>query len=322
MRLLALFLAPLLAGAAMLPGSFGSYRQTSVAPLPVKDAPFWNELGLTASESGVYESAGKRIQISAWRVADSTAGLAAYDALQPESSKDADEKLRAVTTLSSAIPGGTLAALGNVVVRIDGYRPSTDELANFFRSVPRFEQGPLPLLPGYLPTGARAGTERYLIGPNAMKEYLPEVSPSTAAFSLGAEADVAEFGDGQKMAIFSYPTPAIARDRLPAFQKIPGTLVKRTGTLVVMVVSHGDVNADESLISQVRYKAAVTLGNKPASSKDNPGNLFLNIVYLVLILSGFCIVSGIVVGGLRYMFRRSGTTGDGDQMITLHLEKR
>jgi hypothetical protein len=322
MRLLALFLAPLLAGAALLPGSLGTYRQKSVEPLAVKDAPFWNELGLTASESGVYEATGKRIKISAWRVADSTAGLAAYDALQPESAKDADEALRAVTSLSSAIPGGTLAALGNVIVRIDGYRPSTDELANFFRSIPRFEQGPLPLLPSYLPAGGRTGTERYLIGPNAMKEYLPQVSPATAAFSLGAEADMAEYGGGQKMAIFSYPTPAIARDRLPEFQKLPGILVKRTGTLVVLVASHGDANADERLISQVRYKASVTLGNKPSTPKDNPGNLFLNIVYLVLILSGFCIVSGVVVGGLRYMIRRSGTTGDGDQMITLHLEKR
>ncbi len=306
----------------MLPGTLGPYQQTSVAPLPVKDAPVWNELGLTAAETGAYEGAGKKVQVTAWRLADTTAGLAAYDLLQPTSAKPSGEKLRAVTELASDLPGGVIAALGNTVVRIDGYVPTAEELANFFRSLPKFEQGPLPLLPGYLPVGAKSGTERYITGPNAMSEFLPQVSPATAAFSLGAEADLAEYGEGQKLAIFSYPTPAIARDRLPQFQKIPGVLAKRTGTLVVLVISRGDANSDERLLSQVRYKASVTLGNKPVTARDNPGNLFLNIAYLVLILAGFCVVSGVVVGGLRYIFRRSGSSGDGDQMITLHLEKR
>ena len=317
-----LLLAPVVASAAILPGTLGPYQQTAAAPVVIQNTAFWNELGLTAAERGSYAAGGKKVTVTAWRVADTTSGLAAYDSLLPEGAKGSGEKLSGVTALSSDIPGGILAALGNTVVQIDGYQPTPDELANFFRSIPKFEQGPLPLLPGYLPAGSKPASQRFVTGPNALAQFLPQIPPSVAAFSLGAEADLATYGDGQKLAVFSYPTPAIARDRLPLFQKIPGILAKRTGTLVVLVVSQGDPNADERLLSQVKYQASVTLGNKPVTAKDNPGNLFLNIVYLVLILSGFCIVSGVVVGGLRYILRRSGSSGDGDQMIALHLEKR
>ena len=322
-RLLLLTLLPVLAHAALLPLTLGKYQQVSTAPVPVKDEPLWNELSLQQAESGIYRAGGSEARIVVWRLADSTSGLAAFDALLPPGATPADAKLLTVTPLARRLPGGLLAALGNTVVRVEGYQPSADELANFFRTVPRFEQGPLPLLPNYLALqGLRPNTERYILGPSALKAFMPQVSPATAGFSMGAEATIAEYGSGQKLAIFSYPTPAIARDRLPEFQKIKGLLVKRTGSLVAAVVSNGNTNDDERLLSQIRYQASVTLGSKPKTVKDNPGNLLLNIVYLCLILLGFCAISGVVVGGLLYMFRRSGPSGEGDQMISLRLEKR
>lgn len=325
MRLPFLFLTllPVLAQGALLPGSLGKYRQVASAPLPVADAALWNELGLQQAETATYRAAGAEIRVAAWRLADSTSGLAAFDALLPPAATPAGDQQLAVTPLARRLPNGLLAALGNTVVRIEGYVPAADELANFFRSIPRFEQGPLPLLPDYLALqGLRPNTQRYIIGPNALKAFLPQVSPASAGFSMGAEATVAEYEGGQKLAIFSYPTPAIARDRLPQFQSIPGLLAKRTGSLVVAVVSRGNTNDDERLLSQIRYQASVTVGQKPKTPRDNPGNLLLNIVYLCLILAAFCAVSGVVVGGLLYMLRRSGPSGEGDQMISLRLEKR
>ncbi len=316
-------LLPMLGQAALLPGTLGKYQQVSSAPIVVTDKPLWDELGLQEAADGTYRAGASEARVSVWRLADSTSGLAAFDALLPPGAAPADAKLLAVTSLLRRLPNGLLAALGNTVVRIEGYQPTADELANFFRTVPRFEQGPLPLLPDYLALqGLRPNTQRYILGPNALKAFLPQVSPATAAFSMGAEGTVAEYATGQKLALFSYPTPAIARDRLPQFQKIPGLLVKRTGSLVAAVVTKGNTNDDERLLSQIRYQAAVTVGGKPKTARDNPGNLFLNIIYLCLILAAFCAVSGIVVGGLRYTLRRSGASGEGDEMITLGLEKR
>lgn len=321
--LFTLVLLPVLAQAALLPGTLGPYQQVSSAPLPVTDRPLWNELGLQEAAGGTYRAGTAEARVCVWRLADSTSGLAAFEALVPADAAPADAKLQAVTALMRRLPGGVLAALGNTVVRIEGYQPTAEELANFFRTIPRFEQGPLPLLPDYLALqGLRPNTQRYIIGPNALKAFLPQVSPATAAFSMGAEGIVAEYAGGQRLALFSYPTPAIARERLPEFQKIAGLLVKRSGSLVAAVVSKGNTNEDERLLSQIRYQASVTVGAKPKTARDNPGNLFLNIVYLCLILAAFCAVSGVVVGGLRYTLRRSGASGEGDEMISLGLEKR
>ena len=49
---------------------------------------------------------------------------------------------------------------------------------------------------------------------------------------------------------------------------------------------------------------------------------FLNIFILCLVLAGFCVVSGLVVGGIRILFRRAGASGEGDNMISLHLSGR
>lgn len=323
LRILLFTVLPVLAKAALLPGTLGKYQQVASAPVRVADKALWDELGLREAVSGTYRAPGAEATVSVWRVADSTSGLAAFDALVPPDATPADAKLLTVSGLTRKLPNGVLAALGNTVVRVEGYTPTADELANFFRTIPRFEQGPLPLLPDYLALqGLRPNTQRYLMGPSALKAFLPQVSPATAAFSMGAEGTVAEYAGGQKLAIFSYPTPAIARDRLPEFQKIAGLLVKRTGSLIAAVVTHGNTNDDERLLSQIRYQASVTVGEKPKTVRDNPGNLFLNIIYLCLILAAFCAVSGVVVGGLRYMLRRAGPSGEGGDMISLGIEKR
>jgi hypothetical protein len=75
-------------------------------------------------------------------------------------------------------------------------------------------------------------------------------------------------------------------------------------------------------LSQVRYQAAITTGEKPHTVKENPGRILLNIFVLIAILSAFCIVSGILFGLLRLILRRSGASREGEEILTLHLEKR
>jgi hypothetical protein len=114
----------------------------------------------------------------------------------------------------------------------------------------------------------------------------------------------------------------MARDRLPFFQKVPGAVVKRSGPLVAVALNPASADDAERLLARIRYQAEVTLPEHVATLKDNPANLFLNIFILCLVLAGFCIVSGLVVGGLRVLLRRSGASGDGDNMISLHLSGR
>ncbi len=320
--LLASFSLALPGSAAILPGVIGPWKLVSTAPLPVSsNRPLWDEYGLQDSEQGVYQKAGGTLKVEAWRVADSTASMAVFDFLRPADAKPAptfDE----LTPEAALTPNGALVALGNYLVRFGGPVPEADAVANMFRSMARYEHSSLPTFNSYLPARAVPNSERYIGGPVALKEFFPGVDPSVAGFHLGGEAAVADYKSGLRMALFSYPMPSIARDREAALSKIPGAIVKRTGPMVAVILHPSDANVAENLISQVRYQATVTTGQKPATPRDNPGNLMLNIFYLILILFGFCVASGVLFGVFRMIFRRSGPGDEGEEILALHLEGR
>ena len=180
----------------------------------------------------------------------------------------------------------------------------------------------LPTFISYLPDHTLPNSEHYIGGPVALSHFFPGIDSSAAGFHLGAEAAVADYQPGLRLALFSYPTPAIARNREAELAKIPGTVVKRSGPLVAVVLHPLDANATERLLAQIRYQAVVTTGEKPYTPKDNPGNLLLNVFYLIVILMGFCLASGLLFGVFRMIFRRSGASGDGEEILALHLGGR
>src|SRR5439155_4631547 len=114
-----------------------------------------------------------------------------------------------------------------------GYKPQVPELEPLFQALPKLDQSPLPALKGYLPSdNLIPNSERYVTGPVGLEEFDPGIPAGVAAFHLGSEAQIGSFraGSGEmKLAIFSYPTPNIARERLPEMQKLPGALAKRSG---------------------------------------------------------------------------------------------
>ena len=288
--------------------------------------PVWNEYGLKDSEEATYEDAGKTLHVLAYRLQDSTSALAAFQWQRPGSARP-DPKLAELTGLSATTPSGEIVALGNHLLVLDGYHPTGDELANIFRSLPRQESGPLPTLPSHLPeAGLVPDSERYVVGPASLALFDPEVPPSDAAFHLGTEVQSGLYrtasGDQFKLAIFSFPTPEAARQRSDILSKTPNSIVKRTGPLVAVVFNSKDPNSGERLLSQVRYEASVTTGEKLPTKKDNWGNFMVNVSILIGLLLVFALLSGLLFGGLRTLLRRGGADGEGEEMITLHLSDR
>ncbi len=129
-------------------------------------------------------------------------------------------------------------------------------------------------------------------------------------------------GKETTLILFNYPTMEMARDRIAHFQQVPGAVVKRAGPLVAVALHPVSANDPERLLERIKYQAEVTLPEHVPTLKDNPANLFLNIFILCLVLAGFCVVSGLVVGGLRLLLRRAGASGEGDNMISLRLSGR
>jgi hypothetical protein len=325
-KLLILFVAPALllpvstAGAAVLPDTIGAWQKGAVAPASVSDPKVWREYGLQESESAPYTSNGRTYTISAWRFGDATGSLAAFDEIRPADAKTID-----VVGLGAANGSDEVVAVGNYVFYFKGYKPNPDELNHLAATAPHYAQSPLPTLPRYLPPGAQPNSERYITGPEGLALFAPAVPPSTAAFHFNAEGALAKYGSKNRettLLVFSYPTMEMARDRIAHFQQVPGTVVKRTGPLVAVTLNAASPDDAERLLSQVRFQAEVTVPEHVPTAKDNPGNLFWNIFILCAILAAFCVVSGLVVGGLRIVLRRGGESGEGDNMISLHLSGR
>jgi hypothetical protein len=323
-KLLLALLIPAFATGAMLPQFVGALKQTVVKPLPVEDKAVWDDYGLQDSEQATYEGATGKITVRAYRLQDTTGALAAFQWLRPASAKPPNEELAELSALSALTPTGLIVALGNHVLIVEGGKPAPEELGNVFRSMPRQESGPLPTLPKHIPSANLIpNSERYITGPGSLAKFEPELSPSQAAFHLGTEIQTATYKTAageMKLAIFSVPSPELARIRIAELDKIPGMVTKRSGPLLAAIYQPKDPNDAEKLLSQVRFLAAITTGQAPQNKKkENFGDFLLNLAILIGIVVVFAIFSGLLFGGFRHMRRRGGASGEAESVISLHL---
>jgi hypothetical protein len=306
--------------AAILPDTIGDWKKGTPGAAVQPDQKVWQEYGLQDSETAEYTAGATKYVISAYRFGDATGAFAAFDQVRPIDAKPVD-----VTGLGAANGSDEIVAVGNYLFVFKGYKPKPEELNHVVGTAPRYSQSPLPTLPKYMPAGAEPNSERYITGPESLARFAPQIPPGTAAFHFNAEAELAKYGAPGKettLVLFTYPTMEMARDRIAHFQQVPGAVAKRAGPLVAIALNPTSADDAERLLSKIKYQAEVTLPEHVPTLKDNPANLFLNILILCLVLAGFCLVSGLVVGGLRVLLRLSGASGDGDSMISLHLSGR
>jgi hypothetical protein len=323
-KLLLALLIPLSATGAMLPQFVGTLEKTTTQPLALQDKAVWDDYGLQQSEQAVFEGAGHKLTVRAYRLQDATGALAAFQWQRPLNAKPPGDDLAELSPLSALTPGGLIIALGNHLLILDGARPTPEELGNVFRSMPRQESGPLPNLPEHVPAANLIpNSERYIIGPGSLAKFEPEISPAEAAFHLGTEIQTASYKTAageMKLAIFSMPSPELARLRMAELSKIPGLLAKRSGPLIAAVASPLDANDAEKLLSQVRFQAAITTSQAPANpKKENFGEFLVNLAMLIGIVILFAVLSGVMFGGIRHLMRRGGPSGEAESVISLHL---
>ena len=291
--LAALFAAS--ACAAIWPEQLGNYkRQSAQESQTVAD-----ENGREASEDADYG----QFRVSATRYKDSTGAYAAW--------------------LEAA---GKPIQAGNYLILCSGTCPKN--LGQLAEALPRISHSPLPAVPSYLPVKSQVlHSQRYIVGPVGLAQNVPQIPPSAVAFEFGTEGAIARYRAGNNeatLAIFSYPTPAIARQQLPAFQAVPGAVAKRTGPLVAVLLGSPDHASADSLLNQINYEAAITI-NEPMPlilRPETAAQMLLSIITLAGIVLGFCLVSGLLFGGFRVVARKFGYTDAGTSMTTLHLSDK
>jgi hypothetical protein len=115
----------------------------------------------------------------------------------------------------------------------------------------------------------------------------------------------------------------MARKQLPEFQNIPGATAKRTGPLIAVAI--GPTAASAKLLDTINYQAVVAENEKPPVKPlelkpETAGQMVLAIISLAALVLGFCLLSGLLVGGTLRIARRFGYSGAEGSFITLHLE--
>jgi hypothetical protein len=317
---LSLLLAPALATAAIFPDHIGTFDKGSPATLTVPDRALFDEFGIEATEQAEYTSGPKHFTATAWRFRDSTGALAFFEAHRPSGASPAPLVKLAVTTSD-----GSIFAYGNYVFQLTGAVPPAADFEPLYAQLPKLEQSALPALMSFLPSaGLIPNSERYVLGPVSLDRFEPRIAPSTAAFHLGAEAQLGKYNSpkGQlSLAVFNYPTPSMARERLMEFQKIPGAMVKRAGPLVAVTIDPPDLDSAERLLAQVKYETNLTWSQKvPTNEIKGFARMLLNMFVLAGIIAGMCVVAGIAFGGYKIIARKLGRKVDPDAMITLGLD--
>ena len=269
------------------------------APAPSPGNPLvWKEFGLEEVERADF---GSR-QVTAYLMRDVTGAVAAEE------------------WLSGSDP--TATQFGRLVLTCSG--KCSASLNEFRRFLPDATGGTAPSLPSYLPQrGQIKGTERYILGPASLAEFAPAIPQDSVGLQFLPEADLIHYrtrAGEATLAIFSYPTPQIARQQANVFLKLNGAFVKRTGPLVAITIGISDQNAAWDLLNQVTYEAEVTMNEAAKHNQEKSiANMVLSIFALAGILIVFCFLSGLLFAVGRLMLLRFGFINAEDAVIALHL---
>lgn len=298
--------AGLLVQGAIWPEKVERWKRTNVAPVTLADPAVWTEFGLKESEQVDLQSGARRLHIVTYQFQDSTGAFAGAEWLNRSRQERewADRR-------------------DNYVFAGTGAKPTDKQLDQWAAALPKSRGGPPPNLNNYLPGPDRvANSEGYILGPASLQKLVPQVPERVASFGQGAEGVVAQYRSGDKaypLAIFTYPTPHIARQRLPEFEKLPGAKALRAGPMVA-VTFPGEAGAEaEKTLASVRYDATVTVDEATKKKEPNVGSTMLSIFALAGVLILICLAGGLGFAGMRLLATRFGSQEPEEAMISLHL---
>ncbi len=314
--------------APVLPDMFAGWQKTSphasADPLQADQANglLLKEYGFTDYEAATYTEPGRKLSVKAARFSDASGAYGAFTFY-----KRGDMQTEKIGDLGASENSHVLFYRGNVLVdavfdRVTAM--SAAELRDLAKAlpVPKNEATKPPTLPLYLPKQSYiAHSAKYVLGPIGLDAVGAPLPASVVDFGRGAEVVLGKYSSSEGVAtltIISYPTPAIAGERLRAIEATLGGAapsgnaaqgsdpnLKRSGPLVAMVTGSISAKEAKSLLASVTYEADVTWNEATSLSKrDNIGNLIVNVFILIGMLLLLAIFLGVMFGGVRVILKR------------------
>jgi len=303
------------------PSRFGSWVATN-PPEKVKpteqEAALLAEAGLEGWFTRAYSAGSRTLSVGLKQFRDPSGAYEIYT-----TALDTEMQPSTVGPLTAIGHGQLVMLIGNLVVGVsDPQLATTPDLQELAGAMRKFaDTTPLPPIRAYLPEGFADGTQRYALGPAALRAALGQLDRAEFAglvdetgFNSGAEAIAARYQkmqDNGVLLLIDYPTPQLAEQHLrhleqaiPAAAKEAGTTVERRGSLLSMVLKPSSPAFGESLRSAIRYETQVTW-NEPSHKITDPPWLVIvgRIIILTLLFMGLAVAVGAAFGGVRVMVK-------------------
>lgn len=312
-----------LTAAAELPPSFRGWESRSVLTISIpqlaaaagNNAAIIREYGFLGGERRVYSRQDARLTATLWRMADATGSYGLFTFYgEPGmiASQDGDDP-------AASGPGVFLLQRGPYVLEVRGEELSAEDFEELGGSIAKSEgrETLLPPLPGFLPDqGLIPKSEKYLIGALAFHRVLDRIPPAAIRFDLGAEAALAQYRMGERMAqllLVSYPTPQLAAKMLREFQSLPALannagertlFIERKGSLVAFVMDAPSLAATEQLLNRIGYETDIMWNEYVPAPGENAGSMMLAVFSLAGFVLLIALFSGLAFGGLRLVVKR------------------
>jgi hypothetical protein len=296
--------------AAIFPERLGEYLRSEPKPLAAPDQQLFAEYGFEEGEQADFVAGDQRFSATAWRLHDSTAALGVL-------------QLRRAPQTTKGLPVEIIQH-ANYVLELQGTKLDDVTRNQLYTALPKVYDAPLPALTGFLPVENRiVNSERYVLGPVSLERFEPKIPPSLAAFHLGAEGQLAKYKTPKgelTLALLSYPTPNMARERFDEFQKLPGAVARRAGPLLAVIMQPVDPDEAERTLARVHYEAKLTVNeNAPQNFNKGLSNMILSIMALAGIISVIGVIVGVGFGGFRVLKHKLGFKEDPPPITVLRL---
>lgn len=296
----------------------GATKSPEAAKADPVYADLLKEYGFAETQTAKYVKPGRIMTVKVARFNDASGAYGAYTFYRAPEMANEDIGDQAASNFERIL---FLRSNLLVDVKLDRVTPmSGGELRELADALPK-ETGHtanLPSVTNYLPKqGMEPNTVKYVSGPAGLAR-IGQLPADQVDFSTGAEIASAQYKTGEgiaNMLLISYPTPAVAGNRLRTLEQWRPTAEgngtsnkvwsKRSGPIVALVTGSISEGEAKTLLASVNYDADVTWNqNTGFNLKNNLGNLLFNIVILVLMLIGLALVAGVAFGGAKILLRK------------------
>jgi hypothetical protein len=315
-----LFLAVLPAAAQRtLPDSFAGWTGDgtgSVSPVP---HPLLGEYGFNSFDTRVYRRGSEGIDVALYDMKDASGAYGLYSILRTSSMSRAD-----LTEHSSISNDTEVVLVGDLVlyIRSNDIPRIEPELKALIAAVAfKAHEGPLPTLPLHLPQkNVVDGSDRYILGPQALDQLFPGGLGDSLGFQSGAEAELAHYrlgGHDETLVIADFPTPQIAAQKLAELRKYfnvngsnstsgsPELFATRSSTMIGIVSGAASKAEADTLLDQIESEKVLTWSEPTFQFKEPSIEMMIEgSIVGALTICIFALIAGLSFGGLRLIVKR------------------